>query len=252
MTETKSITLLYHDVVPAGRMDTSGFPGGDASIYKLDVSEFRRHLEAIHSSISPSGPRALLTFDDGGSSAHEYIASILEEFDRRGHFFVTTNWIGKPGFLSPDQIRNLRARGHSIGSHSCSHPSRMSYCSLDELRREWRNSLNVLSDILGERVISASVPGGYFARNVAVTAAEAGIQTLFTSEPITGIHSINGCRIFGRFTIQQGVTAATAAALARGDVLPRCRQYAYWNLKKLAKTLGGTQWLRMRKWVLAR
>jgi len=256
------VSLLYHDVVQAGDFESSGFPGADAAIYKLEVSEFEEHLKAIHVAIdrpaiirnlaqSNGGP-TLLTFDDGGSSAQEYIADLLDRHGWRAHFFVTTDWIGQRGFLSPTQIRDLRTRGHIIGSHSCSHPPRLSHCSRNQLRQEWTNSIAVLSDILGETVDIASVPGGYYRRNVAETATEAGIRTLFTSEPRISSQVVNGCLVLGRFTIQQGVSAETAAAIAAGRAMNRFHQFAYWNIKKIAKTAGGTSWLRMRKWLLGK
>src|SRR5438270_360966 len=55
----KAISLLYHDVIPAGQFDSSGFPGGDSNIYKLDVDQFRLHLDAI----AQSNPHALFTFE---------------------------------------------------------------------------------------------------------------------------------------------------------------------------------------------
>ena len=259
----RAISLLYHDVVLPGDFEASGFSGADAAVYKLELPDFQRHIEAIHSATPQSpitahefeeshGCPLLLTFDDGGSSAHEYIADLLGHFHWRAHFFVTTDWIGKRGFLNSAQIRELRARGHVVGSHSCSHPPRMSYCSREELSREWKNSIATLSDILGERIDVASVPGGYYGRNVAETAAESEIRTLFTSEPRTTSSVVNGCRILGRYTIRRGVKPGTAAAIAVGSNLPRHRQFVYWNAKKVAKAVGGTSWLEMRKWILAR
>jgi hypothetical protein len=70
------VSLLYHDVVPSGDFESSGFPGGDSAIYKLELSEFEKHLMAIHNVIDRpatvldfarlSGLPTLLTFDDGG------------------------------------------------------------------------------------------------------------------------------------------------------------------------------------------
>lgn len=258
----RAISLLYHDVVPTGDFGASGFPGSDADMYKVEVPQFARHLAAIGVRIhrppvtvlqlsQKNAVPVLLTFDDGGSSAHEYIADLLEAKGWRGHFFVTTNWIEKAGFLSAQQIRDLAARGHLIGSHSCSHPSRMAYCSREQLQQEWNRSVAALSDILGKAVTLASVPGGFYAPNVAKTAAEAGITTLFTSEPQTRVQLVHGCAVMGRYTIQQGVRAATAAAIASGEFVPRYRQLAFWNAKKVAKAAGGTSWLRIRKWILA-
>ena len=257
----KAITLLYHDMISPNNPEASGFGGADAAIYKLEVETFRQHLNAIRH-VVPDCRTALeyqedrhcptwLTFDDGGVSAHQYTADMLEALGWRGHFFVTTNWIAKPGFLSPAQIRDLHRRGHVIGSHSCSHPERMSHCPPEQIRIEWQNSAAVLSEIIGEPVCVASVPGGYYRRNVAQGAAAAGIRILFTSEPRTSSFVVNECLVLGRYTIQAGVTPSTAAAIASGSIPPRYRQFAYWNLKKAAKIVGGEGWLRMRKWILA-
>src|SRR5437879_513325 len=114
---------MYHDVVEDGNYASSGFPGEGADLYKLGRREFARHLEAIRAAI---GSREVcLTFDDGGVSAYERVAGMIEQFDWRGYFFVTTDWIGRPGFLNAAQICELDRRGHVMGSHSCSHPTRM-------------------------------------------------------------------------------------------------------------------------------
>jgi hypothetical protein len=128
----------------------------------------------------------------------------------------------------------------------------MSHCSRERLRHEWIDSISALTDVIGNRVNAASIPGGYYNSAVAEVASEAGITTLFTSEPQTSTKTIYDCTVLGRYTIQQGVTAETAAALAAGRLLPRWRQFAYWNAKKVVKTAGGTSWLRMRRWLLAR
>jgi len=77
--------------------------------------------------------------------------------------------------LPAEQIRDLHQRGHIIGSHSCSHPKRMSFCSRAELLQEWGRSCEILAGILGAPVTVASVPGGFYSRAVAEAAAEAGI-----------------------------------------------------------------------------
>jgi peptidoglycan/xylan/chitin deacetylase (PgdA/CDA1 family) len=243
----KEIALLYHDVVGGDGFESSGFPGGDAAIYKLPRKTFLRHLDAI----AKANPNVLLTFDDGGVSGYSYIADELEERGWRGYFFTATNWIGKPGFLNVSQIRDLRERGHIIGSHSCSHPSRISRYTLGDIIHEWSRSSAILTDILGERVLTASVPGGYYSEKVARAAAIAGLETLFTSEPTTHTDLVEGCAVKGRFMIQRNTSARTAAALARGAVIPRFKQFVWWNSKKVLKALGGRAWLNFRKRVLA-
>ena len=192
-----------------------------------------------------------MTFDDGGASALAPTADLLERHGWRGVFFVTTDRIGSPTFLDAAGIRELRRRGHVIGSHSCSHPARMSACGREQLLDEWRRSRQVLSDVLGEAVTVASVPGGYYSRMVAETAAEAGYTMLFNSEPTTKAYPVNGCRVLGRYTVYRGMSARAAAGLATSS-LPRWRQALMWNLKKAAKAIGGRAYLALRHTLLAR
>lgn len=257
------ITLLYHDVVPVGQFSTSGFSGGDADIYKLEIPVFREHLREIGSRVESSKTLAsaatvgddqasvLFTFDDGGRGAL-HAAELLEQYGFRGHFFITTDWIGKSQFLALAEIRELHTRGHVIGSHSCSHPARMSSCSRAQLDEQWRESLRVLSDACGERLRVASVPGGYYSRKVAETAAAAGIEVLFNSEPTREIIRVDGCMVLGRYSVQQGLSADTVACIACGQWAPRAQQYLYWNLKKIAKQVGGSYYLHLRKSLLNR
>lgn len=255
----RSISLMYHDVIKDGHYDSSGFEGEAAARYKLSLEAFENHLVAIAEAIdgnpvtvpevsnkqSGSLP-VLLTFDDGGLSAHSCIADTLERRQWRGHFFVTVGQIGKPSFLSRGQILDLHRRGHVIGSHSLSHPERMSHCTTEELDREWQESIEVLSEITGTRIMTASVPGGFHSRKVAEAAARAGVKTLFTSEPTTMWHCINGCSVLGRYTIQRGMLPATLAELAGGSTMPRLRQLIMWNAKKVAKAFGGQRYLKLR------
>jgi peptidoglycan/xylan/chitin deacetylase (PgdA/CDA1 family) len=245
--------LMYHDVVAAGDDDTSGFPGRAAALYKVTPETFAAHLDALSDlSASPARPALfapVLTFDDGGRSAME-AAGLLEAHGWRGHFFVTTNYIGTRGFLSEAEIRSLAQRGHVIGSHSCSHPLRMGHCSWPQLIDEWSRSRSILSEIIGAEVNVASVPGGDFAPQVAEAAARAGITRLFTSEPTDEARHAFGLMLIGRFTIQRWTTAATAAALAAGEWLPCARQTVLWNTKKMTKRIGGDRYLQIRKLLL--
>lgn len=237
------IALMYHDVLDGPDAGASGFPGAGAARYKLTCAAFDDHLSAIARAVTAP---PVLTFDDGGASAFTCIADRLESRGWRGHFFITTDRIGAPGFVTADQLRALHERGHVLGSHSCSHPTRMAACSRAQLLREWRDSRALLCDLLGSSVTTASVPGGYYSREVAAMAAQAGLTRLFTSEPTTRAHRVDGCEVLGRYTVLQTTTAAVAAAIAKGARLPRWKQALSWNTKKLAKHAGGQAYLHLR------
>jgi peptidoglycan/xylan/chitin deacetylase (PgdA/CDA1 family) len=211
-------------------------------LYKVTPEAFGRHLDAIRE----LSPALTITFDDGGASAMA-AADLLEARGRIGHFFITANYIGTRGFVGEGDLRELARRGHVIGSHSCSHPLRMGHCTFAQMLDEWRGSRAILADILGDDVRIASVPGGDFSIGVADAAAQAGITTLFTSEPTAQAQQVSGLTLSGRFTIQRWTPAKTVAALAGGSWLPRARQAAMWNAKKLTKRLGGERYLQIRK-----
>ena len=252
--------LLYHDVIERNDFSASGFPGADADRYKLEVGAFRDHLHAISFATSrktttsldlsraesTDEPFLMLTFDDGGVSAYTHVADLLEEFGWRGHFLVTTSRIGSPAFLTAEQIRSLHRRGHVIGSHSHSHPARISACPWKELVQEWHTSRCALADLLGDEVTVASIPGGYFSRRVAEAASLGGFRVLFTSEPKTRCRRIDDCLVVGRYCLQRGALASTAARLARGDWPPRVRSWLAWNAKKVAKKVGGDLYIKAR------
>ena len=256
------IALMYHDVVEKGAARASGFASADADIYKLEIELFEKHLKAVEAAeIRPEivtnlsngeNPELLFTFDDGGKSAYTHIADALESRGWRGHFFVPTDFIDTPTFLSRSEIRELDTRGHLIGSHSASHPLRMSACSPEQLREEWHKSTAKLADILGKKIKIASVPGGHFSKQAAKAAQEKGIEILFNSEPVANFYNFGNCRIFGRYTIQQNTTAMAAAAIAEGKLMPRLRQYLFWNAKKLAKKAGGELYLDVREKILSK
>ena len=249
----QAFSLMYHDICadPA----TSGFPGGWADFYKIGPQEFADHLEAIAatSAVSIGGlvtapwddGAVFITFDDGGAASLD-AARMLEERGWRGHFFVATDYIGKPGFLTAAQLTELDRRGHCIGSHGASHRSRMSACSERELNEEWQSSVRILSGILGHPVTVASVPGGYYSRPVGAAAERAGIQFLFTSEPTASLHREGTCTVLGRYYVRRGTPASAAASFAGGSsVWARLRQSYGWTCKKLVKAATGPLYIRL-------
>lgn len=258
--------LLYHDVIDGPDPDASGLPGPGAAHYKLDVRSFRGHLDALERALAAPPLRIageadadrkpptgwILTFDDGGRSALHPIAEMLDQRSWTGHFFVTAGRIDSTGFLSSTEMRELRARGHVIGSHSWSHPVRFSALSRVAMEDEWRRSLDCISQILGEAVHTASVPGGYYSRAVAEAAARAGVRVLFTSEPVTRVAYVAECLVFGRFAITRRTSAQRAAGLAAGKPAPRAVQWLAWNARKAAKRLAGNLYIHAREALLAR
>ena len=80
-----------------------------------------------------------------------------------------------------------------------------------------------------------------------------GIRTLFTSEPTKQFAYVDQCVVLGRFAMRRGMTSSEALALASTAwSASQMKQYVLWNLKKVAKRLGGASYERTRKNILRR
>ncbi len=248
-------TLMYHDIAPREQRDAAGFPGPLAARYKLEPEAFEAHLDAVAATgltvgtLAGAGagatPAVVVTFDDGGCSA-PLAAEALERRGWRGQFFVTSSRIGTPGFTTADELRELSARGHVIGSHSHTHPTYMGRLTRAQLDEEWTRSRDLLAETLGEAPRTASVPGGFLSAAVIAAAAACGYELLFTSEPSARVVQ-RGLEVRGRYTIWASTPARMAAAYAEGDRLACGRLWLEWNAKKLAKRVSPPVYQALRR-----
>ena len=255
------ITIGFHDIAES---DSSGqsTAAGHTTVYTVDrdhlvdcLTEIRATLQA--QTVELVGDRdeneedsVFITADDGRLSTYTILAPVLEQFGWRGHFFITTDWIGLPDFLNEQQIRELDSRGHLIGSHSCSHPRGMWTLSPSVLFREWSESRARLANVLGHEVDVAAVPAGYYSRRVAEAAAASGYRVLFTSEPTASTSVVGTCRVLGRYTVRRHTSASVVGSIAGGDRWPRWKQATAWAATKTAKRVAGKWYLPLRKVVL--
>ena len=234
--------LIYHDVVPAGERRHFGFPSATAGRYKLTPDDFDAHLNAIASTglsvgLIGSNPSVSLTFDDGGASALE-AATLLEQRGWNGHFFITTSHVGTRGFLDLDGIRELVARGHDVGSHSHTHPTYMGALTRTEIAREWRQSREILGDIIGSAPTSAAVPGGFLSSDVIEEAARAGYELLMTSTPTVKRKYLGAMLVHGRFTVWATTSPRRIGAYARAEPWARLTMRLGWEAKSASKRLS--------------
>jgi peptidoglycan/xylan/chitin deacetylase (PgdA/CDA1 family) len=130
--------------------------------------------------IPPNG--AVITFDDGHASNCTVALGILKEFGFRAEFFVTSGWIGTPGYLTEEQIRTLSRAGMGIGSHGVSHAY---FTDLDAaaLDKELVESRAVLSGIIGREINLVSAPGGRIDDVGICRAIAHGYRAVCTSRP---------------------------------------------------------------------
>jgi len=252
------LALMYHDVV-AGDPESSGFQGAGPNHYKVPAPLFEKHLDTIEACGlaptlvgEPSGDvRLLLTFDDGGLSAASETAPLLERRGWRGHFFITTERIGTPGFLDSSQLEALHQAGHVVASHAHTHRP-LTGLTDEDICREWEESKGVLEALLGASVTVASVPTGRYSSRVGRLAAESGYEHLFTCEPWLEPRRVGSALVYGRYPVYSGTSTRRLSALCSLSRPTLVWMGGGWYARKAAKSVLGPLYDPLRRRVLAR
>lgn len=239
MSESTCHILAYHEVLKDPSL-LSGFQSKSADIYEVSLDVFRDQLNTV-SRLTNCAPLLLttpeavgwsLTFDDGGISNYDVILPELEDRGWKAHFFIVTSCIGSPGFMSAGQIRELHQLGHSVGSHSVTHPAGMRKLPPKKLQKEWQESKHQIEDILGNSITSAAVPYGSADDNALKIISSAGYRAIFTSDPVSIPKSVDHSTVWGRYTVTSKKTAHQVAKRAAGSPGTFAGERLYFHLKQ--------------------
>ncbi len=185
--------LTFHDVLPDGHQPS---PHGD-DFYAVRATEMeqllshlrKRHYRTVNSKAFRAwqqGQGALpertvvFTFDDGYTSHLEYAASLLIRYRFTGTFFVNPEMIGRPGYLTWEQLRKLVFLGMEVGSHGLTHRP-LTQLTREELDHELVQSKRRLEEQLGIPVHAIAAPGGFWNGTVAEAAKRAGYDAMWIS-----------------------------------------------------------------------
>ncbi len=230
------IALMYHDVYVKNPKE-SGFA---SDLYKISIDEFEDQVVKIKDLITNKGVDICLTFDDGGASFYTPISSILDKYGLKGVFFIATKYIGKEGFVTEEQIRDIDSRGHYIGSHSYSHPENMTDLTLDEIEKEWSMSVSTLEKIVNHPITVASIPNGYQSEQIYQAVAKTHITKLYTSKP-TCAESIveNNLALIGRYVVLNGMNTDDVVSLITSKKRRRMLLLRWGGLNMVKWILGG-------------
>lgn len=125
----------------------------------------------------------ILTFDDGYSDAYAAAYPALRQRGMKGVFFVVTGFVGKPGYLTWENVQALSAAGMEIGSHTLNHLD-LTKLSAAELQAQLKESKSILQEKRGEgKVMTLSYPAGKYNDTVVAAAAAAGYDWAVTTKP---------------------------------------------------------------------
>lgn len=88
---------------------------GYTTITLNDYIRARRYGKAL-----PEKP-IVLTFDDGYADNYTEMLPILEAHKMTAVIYVISNFLGKPGYLTFEQVQDMQRRGLEIGLHGADH-----------------------------------------------------------------------------------------------------------------------------------
>lgn len=122
-----------------------------------------------------------LSFDDGNVSDIEIGLAPLLDTGRAADFFVLAGRFGKPGSLSPNEVRELQINGMRIGTHGMDHvPWR--HLPAELRHRELAEARSAIAEVTGRPVTEAALPLGRYDRRLLRELRQRNYARVFTSD----------------------------------------------------------------------
>jgi peptidoglycan/xylan/chitin deacetylase (PgdA/CDA1 family) len=258
MPKESIVFLMYHEFEITGRPLCQTEPG--YARYVLREPDFRAQMDYLKAngwqglSVGealefPESHNVAITFDDGCETDLLAAAPILRQAGFNATFFITCGRLGKPGYLSVSQLKDLSSQGFETGCHSMTHPY-LTDLDAAGLRYEICDAKTQLEQIIGRPVEHFSCPGGRCDRRVISVARAAGYKTLATSRIQANSRETNLFAL-GRVAVMRDISVATFSDICSGSSLPRMRSQSIFRAAA-RQILGNSFYDRIRATLLHR
>ncbi|HEY3973286.1 MAG TPA: polysaccharide deacetylase family protein [Candidatus Sulfotelmatobacter sp.] len=258
MAKNGTVFFMYHELAVPGRRLCHAEPG--YTRYALSDADFRSHIARLAREgwQAKNVTQALqsfaikdvcLTFDDGCETDLISAAPVLQQFGFGATFYITVEFLGKPGYMTEAQVRDLAAVGFEIGCHSLTHPY---LPDIDDarLREETAGAKERLQQIAGVPVEHFSCPGGRWDRRVLAAVKAAPFRTMATSRTGMNFASTDPLHL-NRVAVLSGTSEEVFIEQCRGRGLLKTK------LKESAReaarsVLGNSNYDSLRGYILDR
>lgn len=250
------VFLMYHELELPGRKLCQSEPGYVRYILTLETFGSQmdwikragfRGLNVSEALRWPAEPSVCITFDDGCETDLMVAAPLLREFGFNATFYLAAGFLGTPGYLTPDQVRELDAQGFEVGCHSMTHPY-LSDLPEPDLKREIVDAKLKIEEIVGHAIEHFSCPGGRFDRRTLAVAQRAGFQTVANSR-FHANASHTGRYHLGRVAMLRDMPLAEFAATCHGQGLWK-KRVQNGTQRGVQRLLGNQLYDRLRKTLL--
>ncbi len=252
--------LCYHDVQP--QMPRAG---GGPDHFTVPLESFERMLDTMldhgytgcsveNALAAPGTARLAITFDDGNTGQYEYALPALLARGMTATFYVTTSWVGTPGFMSWAQLRELVACGMSVQSHTWTHRF-LSELDADALRKELAESKREIDRQLRQETREIAFPGGdapaaRYRQLIKDAGYAIAVGTRWGRNADAQVWQPSRTFV-RRLTVRGALSEDMAQKMVRGDAWLTFRWTAKEaTLRRLRSTLGASRYARWRRLLL--
>ncbi len=168
------LTLCFHGIgeMPHSRPEIE-------KPYWVPSMELEALLSNLDAMQERHGAEIQLDFDDANESDYFIVLPMLKRFSKRAAFFVPTDRLDQPTYLTSQHIRHLASEGRVLGSHGTDHVPWTELADT-ELSRQLRRSKHVLEELCQRQVKGAAAPHGLWSPRVVSRVLEAGYERLHT------------------------------------------------------------------------
>jgi peptidoglycan/xylan/chitin deacetylase (PgdA/CDA1 family) len=206
---------MYHRIGEADRQP-------DDDVYTVALENFAEQLRILDHcgcaavTMAQAGPSAgpplvALTFDDGFASDLHAAAPLLAAHGRQATYFLSPALVGRPGYLTWDEARELSRLGHEIGAHGWDHRN-LDRLTETELRRDVRESRREIEARVGRECLSLSLPNGAGGKREVAIAREEGFRHVAGSVP-RRILKVSPSRPLPRIAVRRADTPRVLRAI---------------------------------------
>jgi peptidoglycan/xylan/chitin deacetylase (PgdA/CDA1 family) len=143
-------------IVPAAVFQRQIKMLADSGYHTITPDEYYTYLT---SEVSLPEKPVMISFDDTSEEQFTVGAAELDKYGFKGVFFIMTISIGRPGYMSSEQLKSLSEKGHVIASHTTDHHNVKKYAGKD-WDFQLGNPKHKLESIIGKPVEYFAYPFG--------------------------------------------------------------------------------------------
>lgn len=182
--------LCYHQI-----RNWTGSDGKVGKDYIVPTAEFRSQMKMLadsgyhtilpdqlynylaYGAKLPSKP-IMLTFDDTKLDQWTVAIPELKKYGFKGVFFIMTVSLGRPNYLSRDQVKQMSDAGHVIGSHTYDHQNVKKYQAQDWVT-QIEKPTKTLQEVTGKDIKYFAYPFGLWNKEAIPELKKRGFSSAF-------------------------------------------------------------------------